>query len=38
MKQNFYFFGFNLNNIVKEKTPKTCTFYGRIFKNKGKKY
>jgi len=34
MKADFLFFGLNLNTIVQEKTPETCTFHGCCFKNK----
>jgi len=28
MKANFLVVGLNLNTIVQEKTPETCTFHG----------
>jgi len=28
MKEDFLFVGLNLNTIVQEKTPETCTFHG----------
>jgi len=28
MKANFLFVGLNLNTVVQEKTPETCTFHG----------
>jgi len=34
MKAKFLFVGLNLNTIVQEKTPETCTFHGWCFKNK----
>jgi len=34
MNTNFLFVGLNLNTIVQEKTPKTCTFHGWCFENK----
>jgi len=33
-KQTFLFVDLNLNTIVQENTPETCTFYGWCFKNK----
>jgi len=34
MKGDFLFVGLNLNTIVQQKKPETCTFHGRCFKNK----
>jgi len=34
MKADFLFVGLNLNPIVQEKTPETCTSHGWFFKNK----
>jgi len=34
MKADFLFVGLNLNKIVQEKKPETCTFHGWCFKNK----
>jgi len=34
MKADFVFVYLNLNTIVQEKKPETCTFHGWYFKNK----
>jgi len=34
MNADFLFVDLNLNTIIQEKTPETCTFHGWCYKNK----